>query len=101
MFSIPLGIFYGTIFSSYVFFSPLCQIINRGIMENVHNEEEIYRVLVEKCDIYDNIDAILSLRDKYSLFEMEQLNKEKKMKKNKIIVENMERFAELRRGAKI
>ncbi len=70
-------------------------------MENVQNEEEIYRILVEKCDIYDNIDAILSLKDKYSLFEMEQLNKEKKMKKNKIIVENMERYADLRRGSKI
>lgn len=70
-------------------------------MENVQPEEEVYRILVEKCDIYDNIDAILSLKDKYSLFEMEQLNKEKKLKKNKIILENMERYADLRRGDKI
>lgn len=68
-------------------------------MENVQYQEEIYRILVEKCDLYDNIDAILSLKHKYSLYELEQLNKEKTLKKNKIIVENMENYAKMRKGA--
>lgn len=79
-------------------FSPFCQIINRGVMDNVQYEEEIYRILVEKCDLYDNIDAILSLKQKYSLYELEQLNKERILKKNKIIVENMENYAKMRKG---
>jgi len=67
-------------------------------MENTQLEEEIYRILVEKCDLYDNIDAILSLKKKYSLYELEQLNKEKTLKKNKIIVENMDNYANMRKG---
>ena len=67
-------------------------------MNSVQFEEEIYRILVEKCDLYDNIDAILSLKQKYSLYELEQLNKEKTLKKNKIIVENLENYANMRRG---
>lgn len=67
-------------------------------MDNVQLEEEIYRILVEKCDLYDNIDAILSLKQKYSLYELEQLNKERMLKKNKIIVENMENYANMRKG---
>lgn len=80
-------------------FHPVCQIINRGHLENVQYEEEIYRTLVEKCNLYDNIDAILSLKHKYSLYELEQLNKEKTMKKNTIIVDNMDKFANMRRNS--
>ena len=53
-------------------------------------EEETFKYLIEKCDIYDNIDAILDLKDKYSLYELEQLQKEWKIKKMNIVVENME-----------
>jgi hypothetical protein len=55
-------------------------------------EEETFKYLIEKCDIYDNIDAILDLKDKYSLYELEQLQKEWKIKKMNIVVENMENF---------
>jgi len=53
-------------------------------------EEETFKYLIEKCDIYDNIDAILDLKDKYSLYELEQLQKEWKIKRMNIVVENME-----------
>ena len=95
---IPFGSFVGTLAVLIGSFNPVCQIINRGNFENVQYEEEIYRILVEKCDLFDNIDAILSLKKKYSLFELEQLNKEKILKKNKIIVENMQSFAKIRRN---
>jgi hypothetical protein len=63
-------------------------------------EQEIYRTLVEKCDIYDHIDAILDLREKYSLYEMEQLNKEISVRNSEIIAENMEGLRDIRRAAK-
>jgi hypothetical protein len=62
-------------------------------------EQEIYRTLVEKCDIYDHIDAILDLRTKYSLFEMEQLNKEIRSRNMEIISENMEKLRDIRLDA--
>jgi hypothetical protein len=55
-------------------------------------EEETFKYLVEKCDMYDYIDAILELKDKYSLYELEQIKKEWKMKNMKITVENFENF---------
>jgi hypothetical protein len=77
-------------------FYPTCQSVNRADMAPSGFEQEIYRTLVEKCDIYDHVDAILDLREKYSLFEMEQLNKEIKNRNTEIISENLERLKEIR-----
>ncbi len=79
------------------FLHPLCQANNRGDMANSSYEEEVFRYLIEKCDIYDHIDALLDLKDKYTIFELEQLQKEFKLKNTKIGVENLEKFREIRR----
>lgn len=78
--------------------NPLCQTPNRGDMSNSTYEEEVFRYLIEKCNMYDHIDAILDLKDKYSLYELEQLQKEWKMKNAQITVENAEKFRDKRRG---
>ena len=44
--------------------------------------------------MYDHIDALLDLKDKYSLYELEQVQKEWKLKRMKIGVENLEKFRE-------
>jgi len=95
---LPLGTITGLLSILTVIFSPPCQMINRGVMENTQQAEEIYRILVEKCDLYDNIDAILSLKSKYSLYELEQITKERKLMKNKIIVDNMINYSNKRKG---
>jgi hypothetical protein len=82
------------LFANHLFFKvssfPVCQSYNRGDFANSTLEEETFKFLIEKCDIYDHIDAILDLKDKYSLYEMEQLNKERRIKRDNIVVENME-----------
>jgi hypothetical protein len=80
------------IFTDFLY--PTCQAINRGDMGISTLEEETFKYLIEKCDIYDHIDAILDLKDKYSLYEFEQIQKEWKLKKMNIVVENMEKIRE-------
>ena len=64
-------------------------------MRIMTKQEFIYRELLKKSDIYDNIDALLDLKHKYSKFELEQLRKEKKARKDFIVVENAEMYAKL------
>jgi hypothetical protein len=59
-------------------------------------EEETFKLLIEKCDIYDHIDAILDMKDKYSRFELDQLNKQHQLKIKAIQQENIEKFKEKR-----
>ncbi len=73
-------------------FHPWCQSRNRGDMDQSSDEEETFKYLIEKCDIYDHIDAILDLKDKYTLYELEQLKKEWNLKNMKISVENLENY---------
>ncbi len=73
-------------------FHPLCQSRNRGDMDQSSDEEETFKFLIEKCDIYDHIDAILDLKDKYTLYELEQIKKEWNIKNMKISVENLEKY---------
>lgn len=61
-------------------------------MKNSTLEEETFKYLIEKCEMYDYIDAILDLKDKYTLYEMEQLKKEWKLQNNRVTVENLENF---------
>jgi hypothetical protein len=66
-------------------------------MSSSTDEEEVFKYLIEKCDIYDHIDALLELKDKYTIYELEQLQKEFKIQNSKITAENMEKFREKRR----
>jgi hypothetical protein len=54
--------------------------------------EVVTKTLQEKTDLYDSIDAILELRQRYSLYELNQLKKENKTRNNDIVAENMEYF---------
>ena len=89
---------WGIFFMGNVLLSPPCQTINRGEFSPSNLEEEIFKHLVEKCDIYDHIDSLLELREKYSLYEMEQVKKELIDKKKEIAIQNFEKFREIRRG---
>jgi hypothetical protein len=64
-------------------------------------EQEIFRTIVNKCDMYDHIDALLDLKEKYTLYEIEQLNKDITNRKNEIIVDNMALLKEMRKNGKI
>ena len=78
-----------------------CQSVNRGDMTPSDLEQEIFRTLVNKCDLYDHLDALLDLKEKYSLYEIEQLNKEISQQKSEIISENMDILKEMRLNGKI
>lgn len=78
------------------FTNPNCSVINKNDMAPSSIEEETFKILIEKCDIYDHIDAILSLKDRYSTYDMEQLNKEHKFKLKAVQLQNMEKFMEQR-----
>jgi hypothetical protein len=81
---------------NYVFLAPSCQAINRDDMEASSLAEETFKLLIEKCDMYDNIDALLDLKGKYSLYELDQLKKEMGDKQRAIGFENLEKFREKR-----
>jgi hypothetical protein len=75
-------------------FNPICQANNRGDMSSSTFDEETFKYLIEKCDMYDNIDAILDLKDKYTLYELDQVQKERRMKGVKVAIENLEKLKE-------
>lgn len=64
-------------------------------------EEDTFKFLIEKCDIYDHIDALLHLKDKYTLYELEQIKKEWELKNMKVSVENLEKFRDQMRNKRI
>lgn len=82
-----------------ILMNPACQSINRSDMAPSTLEEETFKTLTEKTDIYDHIDAILELKDKHSLYELEQVSKEVRMRKNSVKVENFKKFQEIKNKA--
>ena len=59
-------------------------------------EEEILRTLIEKCDMYDYIDAVLDLKFKYSQYEMAQLSREMNNMKRDNAFDNFDYYKEIR-----
>lgn len=78
----------------FLFFCNL-QPQNVRAQETVSEEELMYNILQEKTDMYDSIDAILNLKDKYSQYELNQLKKEEKERNAAIIRENMKLLSKL------
>lgn len=59
---------------------------NSKEFETMTYEEFIYKTLQEKTDMYDSMDSILDLKEKYSLYELNQLKKEENERNNSIVV---------------
>ncbi len=94
-------VFNYTLFILYVMPIQSFQSVNRDDMEPSDLEQEMFRTLVNKCDLYDHLDALLELKEKYSLYEIEQLNKEINRQKSDIISENMDLLKEMRLKGKL
>ncbi len=58
----------------------------------MHNNEFFQKKLVEKTDLYDNMDSILDLRGKYTVNEMNQLKSQNYQRNNDIRAQNMKNF---------
>ncbi len=58
-------------------------------------EEIVLRTLIEKCDMYDYIDAVLDLKYKYSDFEMSQITKDYRNNKLNNSLDNFKYFKEV------
>lgn len=78
--------------SPFYFLSDGYQMQNRNDFSVMSSNEFFTKKLRERTDLYDSIDAILDLRQRYSLYEINQLKKEKQERNNDIIAENMEYF---------
>lgn len=75
------------------FFSiPQSQFIHRGHRTEQLTEERVWRHLVDSCDLFDDIDAILHMKEKYSKFELEQVLLEKRERELSLSLENLEDF---------
>lgn len=72
--------------------SPEFQYQNRIDFMTMSENEFMHKKLQEKCDLYDSMDAILDLRERYSQYEINQLKKEHNERNNNIVAENMEYF---------
>lgn len=81
--------------SSKYMFNLHSQPQNKGFFETISEEELMYKILQEKTDMYDSIDAILNLKEKYSQFELNQLKKEETERNSVIIRENMRNLSNL------
>ena len=62
---------------------------NSNEFETMTYEEFIYKTLQEKTDMYDSMDSILDLKEKYSLYELNQLKKEENERNNSIVVDHI------------
>lgn len=51
----------------------------------IDKNELYYNLIQEKTDMFDSIDALLDLKEKYSLYELNQLKKEEIQRNNSII----------------
>lgn len=61
---------------------------------NFMTRNELYtKRLIEKVDIYDSVDSILNLKDRYSLYELNQMKKEEYRLNESIVSQNMSNFA--------
>lgn len=63
-----------------------------GEFENIKEEQLLYQILQEKTDIYDSVDYILDLKEKYSLYELNQLKKEEKERNYSIIMDKFKEY---------
>lgn len=60
---------------------------------NFMTKNELYtKRLIEKVDIYDSVDSILNLKDRYSLYELNQMKKEEYRLNESIVSQNMSNF---------
>lgn len=66
--------------------------LNRDEFETVSDDELLYRALQRHTDTFDTIEAILDLKEKYSLYELQQLKNEEMKRNISIIQKNYNHF---------
>lgn len=80
--------------AAYVIYPRVGPYSNNG-MEYMSKNELYVKRLIEKVDIYDSVDAILNLKDRYSLYELNQMKKEEYRINESIVSQNMSNFVSL------
>lgn len=97
---LKMSVLLGVILAPFGLMSQRCQINNRNDMTTQEIREIVFNKLSRDYDLYDHLDALLELKGKYSLFEMEQLNKELRERRRNVTIENMEKVREIREKKK-